>query len=95
MPSHFHILKMKGLCYFSLCSCFFGVLGIFRLFSLPTKISAYNIHFTLRNLFLLSSCGNNSYQVLFLSFLEMDDLFLIASLGQDAAYQCAYIYCVH
>lgn len=74
---------------------FFGVLSILRPFFSPTEISAYNIYFVLKNLFLLSSGGNNSYRVLFLSFLEMDDLFLIASLGQDAAYQCAYIYCVH
>lgn len=58
-------------------------------------MSAYNIHFALRNLFSLSSCGNNTYWILFLSFLETGDLFLIASLGQDAAYQYAYIYCVH
>lgn len=58
-------------------------------------MSAYSTHFALRNLFLLSSCGNSSYWILFLSFLEMGDLFLIASLGQDAAYHYAYIYCVH
>ena len=57
-------------------------------------MSAYNIHFALGNLFSLSSCRNHFYWI-FLSFLEMGDLFLIASLGQDAAYQCAYIYCVH
>lgn len=45
----------------------------------------YLTYFALRNLFPVSSCGNNSFWELFLPFLAPVIYFLIASLGQDAA----------